>query len=273
MSNDPDIARAQEELDRLFPSPERELNRLCDWAADLLDDPRAAGQRMLVLDIDDLFSQVRWHIGQAILLRIKYSNLVGKDRSKRGQFQQIGVPAKVPLLLRSLTVGTTDVISRDYTQTHKGMPVAGWVFHMMVDGALYRCVALLDRLARLLCEVTGVQKKRVYFRSGCLQEIARKCSCEASRRLVATADGEEFKLLLTYRDGYTHERLAASDVSGQRIVHDPGPSEGPEHVADYYWTPEGLLSLCKIGFGIAVDALTMALEVIHQSGRGSIEWM
>lgn len=62
------LIKIEKELDLNCPSPESNLIKLGQCVATLPDSEGAAKLRRLVFDIDDLTAQIRWHLGQALLL-------------------------------------------------------------------------------------------------------------------------------------------------------------------------------------------------------------
>ena len=62
------LIKIQKELDLNCPSPETNLTKLGQCVATLPNSEVVAKLRRLVLDIDDLTAQIRWHLGQALLI-------------------------------------------------------------------------------------------------------------------------------------------------------------------------------------------------------------
>ena len=62
------IDEAQASLDKHFPSPEEDLIELSQAIAYSPEGESYIEDRFLVLEIDLLIAQLRWHLGQVILV-------------------------------------------------------------------------------------------------------------------------------------------------------------------------------------------------------------
>jgi len=66
------LNRATQLLNELFPSPENELNNITMIAGYTPEDSeRYVKIRRLTLEIDDLYSQLRWHILQLLIILLR----------------------------------------------------------------------------------------------------------------------------------------------------------------------------------------------------------
>jgi hypothetical protein len=171
---EPILSRVQELLDAHHPIPDSTLNTLAHIGANTLDSRQGAELRRLILDVDDLLVQLRWHVAQAMLIWKAYPQLWTADNEVDQLVSRLGMPTKVRLLLRHFMVSRSRVFYIDLEERlFGGATVAGWVLHMMVDNAVGRSIALLDRLARMAAVGAGVEfdNKKVYFRSRKLSDV------------------------------------------------------------------------------------------------------
>lgn len=70
-----DFEHIQYGLDLNCPSPEEDLIRLSKAVAYSTESQPYIEVRFLVLEVDDLILQLRWHIGQALLLLRRYPQI------------------------------------------------------------------------------------------------------------------------------------------------------------------------------------------------------
>lgn len=77
---------------------------------------------------------------------------------------------------------------------------------MMIDDAIGRSIAILDRLARITSLVADISfdNNRVYFRSKKLSKIHEKLRMPETQKLVDLSKDELFDLMLDYRDGWNY---------------------------------------------------------------------
>lgn len=59
-------------VDKKFPSPEEDLIQMAQTAGYSPEGEPYVDVRFLVVEVDDLISQLRWHLGQALLLLKQY---------------------------------------------------------------------------------------------------------------------------------------------------------------------------------------------------------
>jgi hypothetical protein len=247
---------AQRELDEAFPAPEVEIGRLSSIAARAPDRRPFVELKRLVVEVDDLVSQARWHAGQALILRCEHPDLINDEQSK-DPVMRLSMPTKVELLLRHLLKGSDSLLLLDMADRQLGAPMAGWIFHMMIDDAIYRCIACLDRLARIACIACDVHFDRTYFRGRKMMLLAERVPCRSTESLAHVASSELFELLLKYRDGFSHTRKALSTVSAMPLSDMiTGPDGGVQYVENYLWTPSYLLALARGAYQQVTTVLT-----------------
>lgn len=129
---------------------------------------------------------------------------------------------------------------------------------MMIDDAIARSLAILDRLARLVSLVTNVQftNGKVYFRSNKLAIIHRDVNIPQTQRLLEISESEEFTLLLNYRDGWNHEQLTFSNIAGFLPVDSYTNSSGQYiRILPNQLTGELLFALANAAYDQIVKAL------------------
>ena len=220
-----DFEHIQYGLDLNYPSPEEDLIGLSKAVAYSPESQPYIEVRFLVLEVDDLILQLRWHIGQALLLLKRYPQITEEEADEGVEAHLDVLPVKeIPtrsrLLLRGYIARPERVLFTDLTENWKGGTVAGWIYHMMIDDAIARSLAILDRLARITSLVANVlfTNDKVYFRSKKLAIIHKALNTPETQRLVEIAQSEVFDLLLNYRDGWNHERLVYSAIAGHPPV-------------------------------------------------------
>jgi len=97
------IEDIQEELDRKFPSPEKDLIRMAESLGSSPSSIRQYAEiRFLHFEIDNLIQQLRWHIGQALLLFNSYPQIAEGEQYVTSN-PHPGLPTRAYFFLRSLT--------------------------------------------------------------------------------------------------------------------------------------------------------------------------
>lgn len=265
------IRKVEELLDQACPFPEEVLRELRKVAADLSGSEKNARIRGLVLDIDDLILQVRWHLGQALLLIELYPQIV-TDIKPNNQIDELikedGLPSKALLIIRNYTVNPGKVLSADLAKERGGGTVAGWIYHMMIDNAIYRVVAALDRLAKVLWYAAELPletprgKERIYFRSRKVSRIDEVFQNEHSRKLLEIASSELVKYIIGYRDDFSHELKVYSRIAGTRPTDEWTENDGRHFIIRHHdWDGDSLFVLANATYHQLVDALTPATEI------------
>ena len=172
------------------------------------------------------------------------------------------MPIGAQLLLRRDIVNSEKVIFNDLSEPRRGGTVGGWIFHMMIDSAVYRSVSALDRIAILLWRVANLPKEHVYFRSGKIQKIDSIIDSDDSETLLTIAQSELIKLIIDYRDGFTHSVKAYSRISGFTPLEQWEDESGRLVVEnDNTWTAEALFSLGRASYLQFMDALNLCVNI------------
>lgn len=245
------LAEIELRLEKNCPSPEAELILLCKTIAKCPVAGANGGLlRRMTLDIDELTSQIRWHLGQAILLMEVHPAIHTPEVNTSDMFKAIGMPAAVQLSLRAYC-GRDEMLRHALTENRKGGTVGGWIFHMMTDSAIYRAFSALDRLAVLVWHAAELSAKEyIFFRSGKLRKVHDVLASAESKALVDLAEDDLFEFLTIYRNGFSHTKKAYSAIAGfppadswttgngERIVVPPDALSG-----------EDLFALANAAFG------------------------
>ncbi len=129
---------------------------------------------------------------------------------------------------------------------------------MMIDDAIARSIAILDRLAKIASLIADVSfnNNKVHFRSHKLRKIHEKLRMPETQKLVDLSKDELFDLLIAYRDGWNHEKLAYSKIAGLPPIDGYTDTTGQEvRIQGDEWTGSYLLALVKSVYDRVVEAL------------------
>ncbi|MCR4339428.1 MAG: hypothetical protein NUW01_06020 [Gemmatimonadaceae bacterium] len=258
-------SRVQELLDTHHPIPDGLLNKLAHIGANTPDTRQGAELRRLILDVDDLLVQLRWHVAQAMLIWKAYPQLWTAESEADQLVSRLGMPTKVRLLLRHFVVSQSKVFYADVEERLPGGgTVAGWVMHMMVDNAVGRSIGLLDRLARLAAVATGVEfdNNKVYFRSRKLSAIREVIGADLGDPLVALADSEEVSFLLDYRDNLSHMLRPTSWIAGAPPADGFMDEAGTMRRSDgTRWGADEMAAIAIASYVVVERALKMVVDI------------
>lgn len=263
------LHEAQGFVDEHMPSPEEEIGQLSTLVAQTPDTAPYPAIRRLVIEVDDLIAQARWHIAQAVLI-IKEYPIIKEAQPKR---EIDSFPTSAILLLRQYVAGANFVLAHDLSMNRRGGTFAGWTYQMMVDNSVYRSIAFMDRLARIICLVAGINVDRVYFRSKKMEIVHREVQMPESKRLVELAEAEIYSMLLTYRDGLAHTRKWFTRLEGTRIADWVIDEAGnrildADHDLDY----NHLIALANAAYQHGVAVLQASIPVVARYTPGSRTW-
>lgn len=254
-------AIVQDLLDKHNPMPGPELNRLSGIAVRTpVTDKRYADFRRTLVDIDDLFCDMRWAVGHALLLVRAFPTLSAPKPEPNAVFDRIGMPNRAWHLLRPLMVERERIFYSDLLETRTGgSTVAGWMLHMLVDQAVTHSVAALDRLSQLLLFVANVPapRGRMYFRSGKLALLVDKHRLPLPPAIISLASSEEVAFLIDYRDGLAHTERPITPALRTPPVDEFMDAAGEFHrTAIKGWTPWELVGIGLMGLETARSALS-----------------
>lgn len=208
------LTKVEEQLRMNCPSPESHLVKLGLSIARLTDSEQSAKLRRLALDIDDLTAQIRWHLGQALLLMETQPEILRAGKDNGDLVTRFGMATAAQLLLRGYVREADRVLHGDLSTSRRGGTVGGWIFHMMIDSAVYRAVAALDRLATMLWYAAELPMERIYFRSRKIKKLHEAMGSDETGELLRIAEGKLFNFIIDYRDGLTHRVKAYSRPAG-----------------------------------------------------------
>jgi hypothetical protein len=266
-SDDEILHKIEERLQKNCPSPENELIRLSKIAATLPDDETSARIRALVIDIDDLTAQTRWNLGQAMLLMELYPQILENPEPKdlvEKIINEKEMPSKSILLVREFVARADKIFYSDLSQSRRSGTVAGWVFHMMIDDAIYRGIAALDRVAQILWLVAKLPKDRVYFRSKKISKVDNIIKNEHSKQLLDIASGKLLEYIIGYRDGFSHEMKVYSKVAGVRPTDEWIGSDGKRYIIKHEtWDGDTLFALANATYHQLTDTLKPTVEICN----------
>ena len=223
---------------------------------------RGAFLRRVALDIDDLSSQIRWHLGQALLLMHLHPEMLEAGQEDFPPIGQHGMPTAAHLLLRGYVFQADKVYFRNLSESWRGGTIGGWIFHMMIDSSVYRALSALDRLALLAWHAAGLSEERIYFRSRQIARLDRALSSPASKALLEIAERPVLDLITTYRNGFSHTQKAYSRIAGFPPADSWSNEEG-DHVLmrPDGWDAEHLFALATAAFVQFRDALPHVLTI------------
>jgi len=272
------ISASQQTIDRIerllslnCPSPEEHLNELSGLLADQGETERHAQLRLLAVDIDDLVAQSRWHLGQTLLLfevAPQALESLPLDDPLEASIRDSGVPTAALLLLRSYVRDADKVLYSDLEESRRGGTVGGWIFHMMIDSAIFRIIGAMDRMALLLWIVAALpmtdesgRQERVYFRSRKLGRIRDAVPCEELEQLVQIASGPLWEYALSYRDGLSHSAKQYSIIAGSLPAHEWFGPDGQRHdVVSDKWDADNLFALGRATYDQLLQALPLTVS-------------
>ena len=270
---DKEVLKKVEQLVREnCPAPEAELIKLSKIVTKLPRTQEGAQIRRIVLDIDDLTAQTRWHLGQALLLMTAYPKALGPDADEDEidkTLRDIGMPSNAMHLIRGFIRDADRVIYDDFTDRRRTGTVAGWVFHMMIDSAIYRAMAALDRLAHILWYAAGLPRQdkkgkavRIYFRAAKIIEIDKVIDDSHSKEILKVAQGPLMEYVISYRNRYTHEAKEYSVIAGALPSHDWVSPDG-RHVTERgeKWEADLLFALGNATYHQFLEALKPTVAI------------
>lgn len=254
----------EKQLRENCPSPESNLIKLGEIVAALPNSKESAKVRHFVLDIDELITEVRWHLAQALLLMKTQVHIlhIGEDDD---EFTIDEMPSKVHLLLRGFIRQPDRVLYTDLAESRRGGTVAGWIYHIMIDSSIYRSIAALDRIAHILWYAAELPKEQIYFRSKKVKKLDKTFNCVESNKLLKIAESPLLKFIIDYRDGLTHDAKAYSRLAGIPPVDVWETSDGKQVIRKTSeWDAELLFALGNAAYHQLVDVLKYAVPICEK---------
>lgn len=249
------LNKMEEGLKKICPAPENCLIKLGQIAGYMPKTEESAKIRRFILDIDELISEVRWHLGQALLLMENQPHIlhIGEDDD---EIAKDGLLTSVQLLLRGFIKRPDRIFYEKLNESRRGGTVAGWIFHMMIDSSIYRSIAILDRVAHVLWYAAELPSERIYFRSKKVEKIDSSLKLPESRKLVEIANGKIFNFLIDYRDSLTHNMKAYSRISGSLPIDDWISDNGKQiYKYNREWDAERMFALGNTAYHQVLDVL------------------
>lgn len=269
------VRKVEEQLRNNCPSPEDQLTRLSSIVADLPETQEGAHLRHLVLDIDDLTAQARWNLGQALLLMETQPHILDKHKTENRPEEVISedvMTSDILLMLRGYIKEADRVLFSDLAEPRRSGTAAGWIFHMMIDNAIYRVLAILDRLAHILwyaaklpTQLKNGEPVRVYFRSRKISKIDGAIGSEHSRALLEIAKGRVLTYAIGYRDGLMHDKKVYSKIAGAQ-PSDRWTTPDGEHLMLRHeqWEADLLFALGNATYHQLLRALQPAMAICEE---------
>jgi len=252
------LQRVQLSLDKNCPPPEEDFALIGKSIASRPPDHFTGEVTRAAADTENLVDEMRWHIAQALLLWDLYPNLGKTGDNDNEILKTIGFPGFAPLILRKYTRDATKVLYSDMSTTRRGGSVSGWIFQMMIDNSVYRSIAALDRIARILWIMAGELPERIYFSTKQLAKIHSKLNKPTSEELLAIAKSDVVALLLDYRDGFAHDRKLSSRIAGFPVTHVTRFDDGhPQYERPTNLQIDDLFALANAGYHQVIDALSL----------------
>jgi hypothetical protein len=260
-----EIARVEALLKEHHPWPQRELSILGDLAVNAPGGlKRFVDFRRIVLDIEGLVQDTRWAVGNGLLMLRVYPEISDPLSDVEDQYDHLGIPAKVHLLISGFLADRERVIFQDVLERQPGgKRVGAWMIRILADHAVTSNIAVLDRLSHLLILAADVDppRNRMYFRSGKFELLRDKHGVPISDSLIRLAEGEELTFLLDYRDGLAHTVRLNSAALGAASVDEYFDESGQvQRIRSANWSSEELL-------GIALMSTTLVRTALREIGE------
>jgi hypothetical protein len=178
----------------------------------------------------------------------------------------LGMPAGAQLLLRGYIRDADRVLYDDLSTPRRGGTVGGWIFHMMIDSAVYRAVSALDRLATVLWYAAELRmEERIYFRSGKVKKLNAAIGSDDTAHLLRIAEGKLLNFIIAYRDGLTHSTKAYSRASGFTPSEQWEDENGRLVIWDENaWDAEMLFALGRASYLQFTEALEPSVNICEK---------
>jgi hypothetical protein len=232
----------------------------------LPETKEAAHVQRLALEVEDLIAQIRWQVGHALLLvpYLPQKKVAANDAERL--VLETGLLGSTLLIFRNYTREPNRVMFADLETSRRGTTAGGWVFQMLIDNAVFRSVAALDRLARVVWTAAKLQDDRVYFSEKKLARVHRELACSHSLALKDLASSDAVQAIVEYRNGYAHTRKASSDVAGVNPAatwkNDAGGFVVENRDA---WDAPHLLNFAVVAYRQVATALSPATRIVHNA--------
>jgi len=262
------LNRATQLLNELFPSPENELNNITMIAGYTPEDSeRYVKIRRLTLEIDDLYSQLRWHILQLLIILLRNPEIQDIQISSKIDRNYPYMPTGATLLLRQYVSKVDNVAYIDPKENRHGKPVSGWIFHMFIDNVISRAISILDRIAHLVAVIGNVDfpQDKVYFRSGKMKTIHSRIETFETGELYRLSQDEFLTFLIDYRDGFSHQKRQYSFVAGpiptDTIINSDNQRQ---RIADHPLLADDLMAFINGGYYYLNEAIYYTNKVFER---------
>lgn len=257
------INRSQIDLDNNCPFPNGAIVSLAKIFKGEPNGERLSTSSRLVFEIDDLISQTRWHIGQAILIS-KIYNLTKETSEDDKQFKSI--PYHLLLGLREYYSDPEKMICIDYSERRPGgFTFANWIYHLMIDNSIMRSISVLDRIGYLLCLAADIKYEKYYFRSHKLVKVHQKLKLPETQILFEMTKRKIYDFILKYRDNLSHSKKEWIELSAMNPVESYRESNGQIVIKEkHLWSESDLFALANGTYHFLVEALNHCSSVCEK---------
>lgn len=185
-----------------------------------------------ITDLADLIDEIRFSGALAALL-IADHTLQQREAElddDRAQARENALPVEAMALLRNYFAAMpmpATLFEDPHTPMAGQRVLSRWFAGQLIDSALFRLVAGLDRLAVLLTSAAGKRfavgkdgLRYPAFRAGDLEKLKSAYPEALWEKVRALTDHPLFKFLMDARNGFTHSRRLYSELHGHyRIVY------------------------------------------------------
>ena len=214
--------------------PPLALEGLTSWLAGEIKAGRESEHRDVysdaLYDLSQLLEEVRFEaaVADAYILDLKDELFSEPDPADLSR--TVGIPAEVLALLSPYFAQNWSPMKL-FTDPGARLPgervLGGWHAGQLLDAALIRSMAALDRLAILLWSAAGRQFERdkagdlrlPAFRQGYLDQMLADYGQQASwPALRALVEHDFMKFVKPYRDGFIHRRRFPMELHGEHLT-------------------------------------------------------
>jgi len=198
-----------------------------------------------VVDLAALIDEIRFSGSLAALFIKDYERSVVGDTEpdETKEMRNLGIPIAALALLTPFYAPLpfpATLISEPHKTMAGGRVLSLWFAGQMLDSALFRVVAALDRLAIILwCsaslpfESTRGRLQYPAFRPAHLAKLAASYSSPQFTKLEHLAQHPLFDLLLRVRHGFTHSSRPPSELHGHyRVAYDVGGPADQDRITE-----------------------------------------
>ncbi len=197
-----------------------------------------------IVDLGDLVDEIRFSGAMAELFIADYEKrgpIPTETDDERKRLRDLGMPIDAIALLRAYFAPPPEPATL-FLDPHRQLSgerfLSLWFAGQLIDSALFRLVAALDRLASMLWAGARVpfadskgRPRHPAFRSRDLKIVAPSYPANEMEVLLGLTKHELFDLLMKIRNEFTHSRRVLSELHGHyRIGYRVGPTPERERI-------------------------------------------